>query len=170
MQRQECTMGFLLILNQKTSPHYSLSEVLFLTNTKHRNCFRHSHKSNFSYKEKHNTRRKCSRADVFSYLTDRFLEYLAGFLFHICQTIYIPAGKIPEEKELWAEYNCLLIRCQMADYLFLHVDNIHQYSAQENTHIIHINKHAGGGSDDDFTSVPTFLFGDSVYESAHINA
>lgn len=100
MKRKECTMGFLLILNQKTNPHYSLPEVLFLTNTKHRNCFRHFHKSNFSYKEKHKVRRKCTRADVFSYLTDRFLEYLAGFLFHIFQKNYISAGKIPEQKEL----------------------------------------------------------------------
>lgn len=56
----------------------------------------------------------------------------------------------------------------MADYLFLHVDNIHQHRAHENTHIIYINKHVGGGSDDHFTAVTTFLFGDSVCESAHI--
>lgn len=64
----------------------------------------------------------------------------------------------------------LLIRCQIADYLFLHTDSIHHYSAYENTHIIHINKHVGGGSDDHFTSVPAFLFDDSVCESAHIRA
>lgn len=58
----------------------------------------------------------------------------------------------------------------MADSLFLHMDNIHQYSAHENTHIIHISMHVGGGSDDRFTPVPTFFFGDSFCESAHIHA
>lgn len=103
MQRKECTTGFLLILNQKTNPHYSFPEVLLLTNRKRRNCFRCSHESNFNYKEKHKVRRKCSTVDIFFYLTDRFLDYLAVFLFHICQKIYIPAAKIPEQKELRAE-------------------------------------------------------------------
>lgn len=109
MQRKECTTGFLLILNQKTNPHYSFPEVLLLTNRKRRNCFRCSHEGNFNYKEKHKVRRKCSTADIFFYLTDRFLDYLAGFLFHICQKIYIPAAKILNKKNF--EQNvCLLIR------------------------------------------------------------
>lgn len=46
---------------------------------------------------------------IYSILGDsfpkQFFKHLVGFLYYICQTIYIPADKIPEEKELWAEYN-----------------------------------------------------------------
>lgn len=116
------TMEFLSIRNQKTNPDNILQELLVLTVIQCWICFWHSHKCDYTHKEKYEVRRETFKCVLQCNCQISLILRCHFYLICSRQCIF---QQILFLKKKHSEQNItdLLVRCQMDDYWEIHTKN-----------------------------------------------